>query len=771
MKYLLRLRSIAVAILLFSATISGALAQYSIQGTVTSADGPLPYANVVLADSVVIQTDSAGAFRFEYLPKGTYTIEVSYLGYSAVLQSVMVPTGAPLEVVLSADEVVFDEVVVTGTRTFKRQTESAVIVHVVDSKKLRQVQACNLSEGLRFQPGLRVENNCQTCGYTQLRMNGLGGGYSQILINGRPIFSPLTGLYGLEQIPVNMIDRIEVVRGGGSSLYGSSAIGGTVNVLTKIPTGNSLSVNTTYQNVNGGASDAILSGNGTYVSDSGKAGVSLFVNRRDRQAYDHNGDNFSELPELRNTSVGASAFWLPTPNQKIELSMAHLKEYRYGGDLVDVPAVYLAQQAEERNHSVWMGSADYQINSQDRKSSLIGYAALQHTGRDHYTGVLPDSSDLQALTDHVATPPYGVSATTTLQLGVQANHELGPLLGGVNVLTLGLEYLKDDTYDEIPAYDYLIDQLTTDLGVFVQSDWELTPSLTLLSGVRVDKHNLVDGLVASPRLSLLYRYGSGTQLRASYGSGFRAPQAFDSDLHIAFAGGGVSRVILAEDLTREESDSYSLSINYDRPTEHWVAGFTVEAFHTKLRDAFALIPVGEDAFGEVFEKRNDQGATVAGGTLELRANYDQKVQLETGLTLQTSRFDNEIAYIEEVAGTRRFIRTPDSYGFATLSLTPSSRFSANINYVYTGSMVVPHFAGAPTQLVDEMVDTPSFSEVSCRLGYRVPSGKGTVEFYGGVKNIFDSYQADFGIGRNRDSNYVYGPSLPRTLYIGVQYNL
>lgn len=128
-----------------------------------------------------------------------------------------------------------EEIVVTGTKTFKRKTESPVIVNIIDSKVLGNLQVCNLSEGLKFQPGLRVETDCQTCGYTQLRMNGLQGGYSQILINGRPIFSPLMSLYGMEQLPVNMIERIEVVRGGGSSLYGSSAVGGTVNVITKLP--------------------------------------------------------------------------------------------------------------------------------------------------------------------------------------------------------------------------------------------------------------------------------------------------------------------------------------------------------------------------------------------------------------------------------------------------------------------------------------------------------------------------------------------------------
>ena len=87
------------------------------------------------------------------------------------------------------------------------------------------------SEGLNFQPGLRIETDCQTCNYSQLRMNGLGGGYSQILINSRPIFSPLTGLYGLEQIPTEMVERIEVVREGASAFYGSSAIGHRSNHL------------------------------------------------------------------------------------------------------------------------------------------------------------------------------------------------------------------------------------------------------------------------------------------------------------------------------------------------------------------------------------------------------------------------------------------------------------------------------------------------------------------------------------------------------------
>jgi len=727
----------------------------------------------VLDGKALEQTDAKGTFHFKDISSGSHILEVSYVGFKTITRTIEVPseTSTPIMISLEPDLMLFDEVVVTGTKTFKRKTKSAVIVNVVDSKTLDNVQACNLSEGLKFQPGLRVETDCQTCNYTQLRMNGLAGGYSQILVNGRPIFSPLTGLYGLEQIPVNMIDRIEVIRGGGSSLYGSSAIGGTVNVLTKIPDENSFSINTSYQNISGAANDFMLSANSTFVSKDEQSGISFFLNRRERDAYDHNDDNFSEIPEIKNTSIGTSAFFLPAENQKIEVSLSHLNEYRYGGEMVDGPA-HLALQSEERTHNIWMGSADYQINFNKEKTNLITYAAWQRTDRDHYTGIVPDEDEIDAYQIHLAAPPYGTSLTTTLQGGLQLNHNLTSFLGGSNVLTFGTEYLVDDTYDEITAYNYLIDQTTKDLGAFAQSDWEILPSLNLLSGVRVDQHNLVDGWVVSPRLSLLYKYKDNTQVRASFGTGFRAPQAFDTDLHIAFSGGGVSRVLLSEDLREERSKSYSASVNYDKPTDHWVAGFTVEGFYTQLNDAFILAPIGEDAFGELFEKRNDQGATVKGTTIELRANYDRKIQLETGLTLQTSRFDNKVQYIDEVEGIRDFIRTPETYGFANLSITPNSRWSANINYIYTGSMIIPHFAGAPNQAVDEIISSPSFSEVSTKISYKLPLKSGTqLELYSGVKNIFNSYQSAFDIGKNRDSNFVFGPAQPRTAFVGVKWSM
>lgn len=750
----------------------GAFAQTgTVNGTITTENGAVEFATVFVENtSLGAQTNQKGNYKIQNIPFGQYTLTASFVGYKSVEKTIKISdTQQNIQVNFSLTEtnMELDAIVVTGTKTFKRQTNSPIIVNVTNSQTLDNVQACNLSEGLKFQPGLRVETDCQTCNYTQLRMNGLAGGYSQILVNGRPIFSPLTGLYGMEQLPVNMIDRIEVVRGGGSSLYGSSAVGGTVNVITKIPKKNSYEFNYNYQNINDQTSDNQLLGNATIVSKNNNSGASFFLNKRQRDFYDHNGDNFSEIPLIENTSLGANLFFLPNENQKLEFSISNLNEYRLGGEMVDKPA-YLAQQSEERTHNVWMTNADYQINFNNDRSSLISYVAWQNTTREHFTGIIPDGGD--ELQDYLENPPYGDSDVSTYNIGLQLNHKLNNFLAGTNILTFGAEYILDDVFDEIPSYNYLIDQTTKDLGLFVQSDWEIMPELTLLTGLRMDKHNLVDNLIFSPRASLLYKWEDNTQFRLNYGAGFRAPQAFDTDLHIAFAGGGISRVSLSPDLIPERSQSISGSINYDKPTDHYIFGFTLEGFYTILNDAFFLQPIGQDNFGELFEKQNGQNATVKGITSEFRANYDRKIQLEAGFTIQSSRFENEVAYIDGLEGIREFIRTPNDYGFATLTFMPNKQINANLNYVYTGKMKVPHFAGAPNQEVDEIITSTPFHELSAKLGYTVnlKKVKSNIEFYSGIKNIFNAYQNEFDIGKNRDSNFVFGPAQPRTFFVGVK---
>ena len=739
-----------------------------LQGKITSDGVEVPFANIIIKDSGVgVSSNKDGFYKFEKLKKGYYQIIISSLGMIKKKLDIDIKVGLNvIDFDLNPNVYNLDQVVVTGTKTFKRRTQSPVIVNVIDSRQLENVQACSLAEGLKFQPGLRVETDCQTCNYTQLRMNGLTGGYSQILINGRAIFSPLTGLYGMEQIPTNMIDRIEVVRGGGSSLYGSSAIGGIVNVITKIPTRNNYSLGYDYSIINGDTQDKVIYGNATVISDNKKSGATFFVNNRNRGLYDHNGDNFSELPSLRDNTFGATLFVLPSKNQKIEANIGSIHEYRYGGEMINgIP--HFSMQSEERVHDVLLGNLDYQINFNDSKSSFIAYLAAQQTNRTHYTGIRPEIGSAEDVI-HLENPPYGTSLNTTKQAGFQLNHTISKFFGS-NVLTIGSEFVTDDVMDEISTYNYLTDQNVVTNGVFFQSDWELTESFNLLSGARFDKHSLLDNIVVSPRLSFLYKLRQETQFRLTYSTGFRAPQAFDTDLHMAFSGGGISRIILADDLKQERSKSLSASVNYDKATEDYIYGFTFEGFYTHLKDAFYQYPSGSDAYGDIFVKRNGAGAMVKGLTMEFRANLKQKVQLESGFTLQQSLYDEAVEYSENLPLMKEFLRSPDYYGYATLSYNPSAKLSFAANLVHTGVMSVLHLAGAPEQLEDEFVVSPVFNNIGVKSTYiQVLKESGIkIEYSLGVKNLTNDFQQEFDSTKNRDSNFMYGPSLPRTIYFGL----
>lgn len=761
----MNLRNISIVVILLL-TINGLVAQ-TIKGLIVSDNKVVPFANIQIRNiDKGVSTNENGDYIIKEVPVGSYEISISCIGMLSENFSVDVLDGINV-FNFSLEPSVFnlDQVVVTGTKTFKRQTDSPVIVNIIDADKLESVQACNLAEGLNYQPGLRIEYDCQTCSYSQLRMNGLSGGYSQILINGKSIFSPLTGLYGMEQIPVNMIERIEIIRGGGSSLYGSSAVGGVVNVITRIPKRNSYSFGYQYSLINNSTDDNVFYGNATVLSDSKNSGATFFVNNRNREWYDHNSDNYSELPALRDNTFGINFFSNPTHNQKFEINFGSIHEYRYGGEMLDGPP-HFSMQSEERVHDVLLANLDYQIDFNQGLSSFSSYLATQKTSRKHYTGIRPVVGSEEDLI-HLQTPPYGTSLSITNQIGLQLNHSSKKLFG-VNILTLGTEIISDNIDDEISSYNYLINQKVNSLGSFFQSDWSLTNKINLLSGVRIDKHSMLDDLVFSPRYSLMYHFKKKTQFRLSYSTGFRAPQAFDTDLHIAFAGGGISRVLLSDNLKEEKSSSVSASINYDKVAMRYLFGVTLEGFKTVLNNAFYLYPMGEDEFGELFEKRNGSGATVQGLTLEIRALYDG-LEFESGYTLQNSKYKELVSYSDELVGTRNFLRSPNSYGYATIKYNKSSKFIVTANLVHTGVMNLIHLAGGPGQINDTYVESPIFNSIGLNFTYILKSkaiGFKT-EITVGIKNITNSFQDDFDSFKNRDSNYFYGPILPRTFNFGL----
>ena len=265
----------------------------------------------ILGTSLTTVTDASGHYIFRDLKPGAYTLEVSCTGYETTRleTSVAADQTVELNINIRPDAFMLDQVVVTSSKSETRRRESPSLVNVINGATFLRVGACSLADGLDFQPGVRVENDCQNCGFTQVRINGLDGHYSQILLNSRPVFSALTGVYGLEQIPANMIDRVEVMRGGGSALFGSSAVGGTINIITKDPMVNSAQVSHQLTSIGpSGSLDNNTTLNASVVTDNGLAGLFIYGQSRYRDGYDHNGDGFTEVGTAEDSDSRRSRF-------------------------------------------------------------------------------------------------------------------------------------------------------------------------------------------------------------------------------------------------------------------------------------------------------------------------------------------------------------------------------------------------------------------------------------------------------------------------------
>ncbi|HTN68405.1 MAG TPA: carboxypeptidase-like regulatory domain-containing protein, partial [Dysgonamonadaceae bacterium] len=299
----------------------------------------LPYVTIQIKGSTIgTATDETGHYFLKNLPVGKHVIRVKMMGYKTIEQPFETEKGETIELNFDLEEssIYFEDVVISADRNRNTRRLSPSLVSVLDMETFDVTNSRTLSDGLKFQPGLRVENNCQNCGFSQVRINGLDGPYSQILIDSRPIVGSLGGVYGLEQIPANMIEKVEVVRGGGSALMGSSAIGGTINIITKEPLRNSAEFEHTLTNLN--SSDAFennTSFNASMLTDDRKAGMMVYGQHRARDAYDHDGDGFSELPKLKNRSLGFRSFLKTGHYSRLTLEYHNMHEYRRGGDKLD----------------------------------------------------------------------------------------------------------------------------------------------------------------------------------------------------------------------------------------------------------------------------------------------------------------------------------------------------------------------------------------------------------------------------------------------------
>jgi len=722
-------------------------------------------ANVYLENTLFgSASDEKGNFEITDITIGSYLLIISMVGYETQRQKIEIKENQNLYVEIQLRETFYEtgSIVVTGTTTQYLYEDSPVKIEVVPRKLIEQSKSMNLAEAIGLQTGVRIENNCQNCNFTQVRILGFDGKYSQILIDGDPVVSSLAGVYALEQYPQEMISQLEIVKGGGSALYGGGAVAGTINIITQRPQLNQAKLNFYGQNL-GGSFDNQIGLLAELISKDGKTGAFVFGSARVREPYDRNNDGFSELGKLSNETIGFNWFFKPSIKNQINFSLYRIHEERRGGNNFHLPQ-HEADITEWLNHLKWGGKAKWQHNLTNKIEYNLFYSFSSLT-RDSYYGGLTDLNDDGVISQNeklAAAEQYGNAEDFTQNFGGRINFSLGN-----HKITGGIDYTYNKLLDRsLKIEEFHIDKLYTNTGIYLQNDISLFNSqMNIVLGARIDKHSEVFNPIISPRINLKYELSEGLNFRSSYTAGFKPPQTFDEDLHIESLSGTQRVIRNSENLVHENSRSVTLGFEYKGFVINDIALLIgVTGFFTNLNNAFALIPSSdtkEDLI--IWERINSGSAQVKGIEIDFGFKPIAKIELRAGFTYKEGKYDSQQEIFEDQFSDK-FLRTPNTFGYFRLSFDPTNRINLFSSIRFTGSMFVPNEA---KEVIVETKET--FWELDLGVSYRIP----LFDYFGGklnlgVKNLFDSYQSDIGTGPNRDPAYVYGPQLPQRFYAGIE---
>jgi outer membrane receptor for ferrienterochelin and colicins len=720
-----------------------------VRGRVLDATGfPLVGATVSATPGGVVVADNEGRYCVSGLPVGgRVSLAVSLEGFRTETRDVDMPAHAAIATVdVTLQPAGFtDDVVVTATRTSRRLQDVPVRTEVVDKDLMRAIAARTLADAVEYTTGVRVESNCQNCNFSQIRLLGLEGPYTQILMDGQPVVSSLAQVYGIEQIPARMIERVEIVKGGGSALYGSGSVGGVVNVISREPARPS-GVFESRLDATEGRPNYSNSGSVDWASRDRLINAAGFFQLDEVRPLDITGDGFTEVSmrQLR-AGGGRASRYLLDGRGKLSGELTVLSESRRGGDQLTLPP-------EQANIAEWIdtrrvGASTTWFHSVNPSLDYRLTLAAADTHRDSYYGTGQDPN------------AYGVTGNRLVVVDSQVNR-----YAGRHTVTWGGQFTHEDLRDEQPAYARLTDATYRNAGLFAQDAWAFAPGWELVYGLRADKHSTVDRLIASPRLALMITPDENLNIRASVARGFRAPQAFDEDLHLSSVGGEIRIIRLDPDLREERSTNYMLGAEWRPQAGKGQALFELNGFYTGLSDLFFAKENNEPATGAFeFLKVNQGDARVYGMEANAGWGIGDDFILQSGVVFQRARY----AEPEPNFGSLDFFRTPNRYANLTLSWTTARLGTVFVGARYTGSMKAPHYAGYIHE--DRLETTPSFVTLDASIGYPMyVAGNRRLTATVAGRNLTNAFQRDLDQGMFRDANYVYGPRFPRSVSVGLR---
>jgi outer membrane receptor for ferrienterochelin and colicins len=696
-----------------------------------------------------VVTNDRGQFcvRGDSVVAGSYTLDASLEGFVPLSERVTITDPArAVTIDLSMHPAFRSEVVVTGTRTSRRLDDVPVRTEVVGQEMIKSLSARTLADAVEYTTGVRVESNCQNCNFSQIRLLGLEGPYTQILVDGQPIISSLAQVYGIEQIPTRMIERIEVVKGGGSALYGPGSVGGVINIIPREAPRSGGLVETRTE-LTEGLPNYSFNGAADWVSADRRTLVTAFGQVDRVKPLDVSGDGFTEVARRNLDAFGGRVNrYLLDGRAKLTADVTSIREDRRGGDL-------LRLRPEQATIAEWIDtnrlstSATWFHSVSKRFDYRLTFAAAD-TSRDSYYGTNQDPN------------AFGDTENSLYIVDSQINQYVGK-----HTLSWGGQFSSDDLVDRQPAYDRLTDATYRNAGVFAQDDWVFAKGWELLYGVRVDKHSAVDRAIASPRVALMYSPTPALDVRMSVARGFRAPQAFDEDLHLSSVGGEVRFIRLSPALKEETSTNLMLGAEWKPELGPGQGLFEVNGFSTTLDDLFN-VQLDDDPLTDPVEmlKVNFGRARVYGVEMNAGWGIGDTVIFQGGIVLQRARFGED----HPDFGGRDFFRTPERYGNVSMTVRSERIADVFVGMRYTGPMKAPHYAGFISE--NRLEITRSFvtfdASVSRALA-TMADGKRLVLTLG-ARNLTDAYQPDIDQGPLRDSDYVYGPRFPRSFTFGLR---
>lgn len=754
----------------FSGIGSRAQSQYAVlKGTVTAGEQTLAYASVLLQGSKYVSvTDTAGQFRISNIPPGTYKIKVSAVGYETQEKTLLLKENETntADFTLAASASLLSEVVVSGTLKEVLKLDSPVPVEVYTASFFKSNPVPSVFDALQQVNGVRPQLNCNVCNTGDIHINGLEGPYTMVLVDGMPVVSGLSAVYGLFGIPQSLIDRVEIVKGPASTLYGSEAVGGLVNIITKKPGQAPLLsadvFGTTWGELNADLAGKFNAGKKTQCL----AGLNYF---NYTQPADKNNDGFTDVTLQNRVSVFSKWTIERSHNRVLSLAGRYIYENRWGGEMNWSKAFRGGDSiyGESIYTKRWEFFGTYQLPVKEK--ILFQFSATGH-----------DQNSAYGTTPFIARQTIGFG-----QLTWNKRFHLHDLLTGA---TFRYTYYDDNTpatsgfdsamnHTNRPAHSRLP-------GIFVQDEISISDHHKLLLGMRYDHHS-VHGSIFTPRIN--YKWSSPNKknvLRLGIGNGYRVASVFTED-HAALTG---ARTIVFREALKPET-SWNGNINFVKKlhTKKGVLiGLDASAFYTYFRNK---IIADYDTNPNEIIYDNLEGHAVSRG---ISVNTD--LSFPSGLKITAGGTYMDVYSVE--AGVKAWQLFSERFTGVWNIGYPIRHTGLSIDY--TGTVYSPMRLPLLGEHDPRKEFSPWWSIQNIQLTKKFSNG---FELYGGVKNLLNwtpARSVPFIIARANDPfdkevqfdtngqamvtpgnpygltfdpAYVYGPNQGIRAFLGLRYQL